>query len=566
MAGRRRELWVAVLLVAATLAVYAQVAGFDFVNYDDPEYVTSNPWVRAGLTPIGFVWAFTAGHAGNWHPLTWLSHMLDVQLWGLRPGAHHLTNVVLHATSAVLLFLFLRGTTGALWPSAAVAALFALHPLHVESVAWISERKDVLSTLFFMLTLLAYSGWVRRPSPGRYLVALLLFALGLMAKPMLVTLPVLLLLLDVWPLARRRASWAALVREKIPFFALAAGSALMTFVAQLRYGAVATADTLPLATRAANAVVAGASYLGLAVYPAGLVLFYPHVPLPAWKVAGAGAVLVAISALVVRLAPKRPWLGVAWLWYVVTLLPVIGLIQVGDQAMADRFTYLPLVGPFFAVAWAAAEVAAARPAAGRAIAVAASAALVAFAVGSWRQVGYWRNSETLFTHAVAVIPDSYVANNNLGNALAGAGRLDEAMARYEAALRAKPDLWNAQNNIGVILAQQGRIADAIPHYTEAIRLNPEFADAYSNLGAALADQGRLDEAIASYTQAIRLKPDHPDAHANLANAFARQGKLDLAIQHYSEALRLNPDHVSARVNLGRVLAARGAAGGGPAVR
>ena len=603
-------------LAVVTLAVYAQVAGHGFVSYDDPDYVSGNPYVRAGLTRAGLSWALTTGHAGNWHPLTWLSHMLDCQLFGLRPGAHHLTNVLLHTANALLLLVLLRGMSGALWPSAAVASFFALHPLHVESVAWVSERKDVLSTFFWMLTLLAYWRYTRRPSPGRYLPVLVLLALGLMAKPMLVTLPFVMLLLDVWPLGRLplaapegrdtpsversalrqearpssdprarkvrrpaapprarggRAAWRTglrLVLEKVPFVGLAAASSVVTFAVQLRGGAVAPVDALPFAARVANALVACAAYLGKMIYPVGLVIFYPHVPLPAWQVVGAGLALAAGSWLVIRLAPRRPWLLVGWLWYVVTLLPVLGLVQVGDQAMADRYTYVPLIGPFIMLAWSAAEVARRRPACRSMVAASAGILLAGCAAATGLQLRYWRSSMTLFEHAVEVIPDNYVAQLSLGNALAERGRLDDAIAHYLAALRVKPDLAKAHGNLGVILARQGKLDEAVAQYAEALRLNPDLPETHNNLGAALADRGRLEEAIAHYERALRLKPDYPDAHTNLGMALAAQGNIDLAIAHYTEALRLDPDHPGARLNLSRALAARGsaAAGGSGLVR
>jgi Flp pilus assembly protein TadD len=591
-------------LAIVTLAVYAQAVGHGFVSYDDPEYVAGNPYVRAGLTRAGLFWALTTGHAGNWHPLTWLSHMLDCQLYGLRPGAHHLTSVLLHTANALLLFVLLRGMSGALWPSAAVAAFFALHPLHVESVAWVAERKDVLSTLFWMFTLLAYGRYARRPSLRRYLLVLILLALGLMAKPMLVTLPLVMLLLDVWPLGRlplaspegatapdaeysarrqdvrgggdprtrrargsnrpprpgaRRAAWQPLLRlvlEKVPFVALAAASSVVTFAVQLHGAAVAPVDTLPFKVRVANALVSYAAYLGKMIYPAGLVIFYPRVPLPAWQVAAAGLALVGGCLLVIWLARRQPWVMVGWLWYLVTLLPVLGLVQVGDQAMADRYTYVPLIGPFVMVAWSAAEIARRWPAWRAVLAASGGVLLAGCAAATALQLRYWRSSMTLFEHAVEVIPDNYVAHFSLGNALAEQGRLDEALVHYYAALRVKPDLAKAHGNVGVILARQGKLAEAVAHYAEALRLNPDLPEAHNNLGAALADQGRIEEAIAHYERALRLRPDYADAHTNLGMALAAQGKIDLAIAHYSEALRLDPGHPGARYNLERALAAR----------
>jgi protein O-mannosyl-transferase len=552
----RRELAIVVLLVVATLAVYAQVTRHDFVNYDDPDYVSGNSVVRAGLTRAGVTWAFTTGHAGNWHPLTWLSHMLDAQLYETSPGGHHVTSVLLHTANTLLLFAFLRGTTGAVWPSATVAALFALHPLHVESVAWLAERKDVLSTFFWMLTLLAYAWYARRPGLARHLGVLVLLACGLMAKPMVVTLPLVMLLMDVWPLGRTTSVGNRLL-EKVPFLILVIVSAVVTFVVQLHGGAVATADSLPFGTRLANALVSYVAYLGKMLYPVGLVIFYPHVPLPRWQVVAAAVALLFASWLVLRAAPRRPWLLVGWLWYVVTLLPVSGIVQVGDQAMADRFTYVPLIGPFIMLAWAGAELTRRRPSTKWITAASSVLLLAGCAASSARQLRYWRDSVALFEHAIAVIPDNYVAQFSLANALAEQGKFDDAIAHYNAALRAKPDLAKAQSNLGAVLAREGRTQEAVAHYVEALRLNPDLVEAHNNLGAALAGAGRIDEAIAQYQDALRLKPDYPDAHANLGMALASQDKIDLAIAHYQEALRLDPNHPGARYNLARALAARG---------
>jgi hypothetical protein len=509
----KREVLVCAVLTAVVLAVYGQVGQHAFINYDDPDYVTANPHVRAGLTRAGVAWAVTTAHASNWHPLTWLSHMLDCELWGLRPGAHHLTSVVLHAINAMLVFTLLNGTTGALWASAAVAWLFALHPLHVESVAWVAERKDVLSTLFGLLALLAYGRYARRPDAKRYLVVVAVFALSLMAKPMLVTLPLVMLLLDVWPLRRRPLP----VLEKIPLLAVAAASSLMTFAVGLRGGAVAAVDAVPFPTRLGNVLVSYVRYLWKTIVPTDLVIFYPRMALSGWKVVGAVTILVAISAVVARRGREHPWLPVGWLWYLVTLLPVIGFVQVGDQAMADRYTYLPLIGPFIMLVWTARKLArrATMP-----VAVVGVTLLAACPVLTWFQVRHWRDSVALFTHATAVFPDSYVGQLQLGNALAEEGRFSDAIAHYSAALRVKPDLAEAHGNLGVLLARAGNTDDAIAEFTEAIRLKPESVDAHNNLGVVLAARGEYDRAIAHYAEALRLNPDHQSARANLAAALA----------------------------------------------
>ena len=512
----KREVLVCAGLTAVVLAVYGQVGQHAFINYDDPDYVTANPYVRAGITRAGVTWALTTGHASNWHPLTWLSHMLDCELWGLRPGAHHLTSVVLHAINAMLVFTLLNGTTGALWASAAVAWLFALHPLHVESVAWVAERKDVLSTLFGFLALLAYGRYARRPDAKRYLVVVAVFALSLMAKPMLVMLPLVMLLLDVWPLRRRPLP----VLEKIPLLAVAAASSLMTFAVGLRGGAVAAVDAVPFPTRLGNALVSYVRYLWKTIVPTDLVIFYPRTALSGWEVVGAATILVAISSVVAWYGRRRPWLAVGWLWYVITLLPVIGLVQVGDQAMADRYTYVPLVGPFIMLAWSAREIARHSARAAMPIAVVTGAVLAACPVITWFQVRHWRDSAALFAHATTVFPDSYVGQVQLGNALAEEGRFSDAIAHYSLAVRAKPDLAEAHGNLGVLLAREGNTTEAIAEFMEAIRLKPESVDAHTNLGVVLAARGEYDLAIAQYSEALRLNPDHETARANLAAALA----------------------------------------------
>jgi len=518
----KREVLVCAGLTAVVLAVYGQVGQHAFINFDDPDYVTANPYVRAGVTRAGVAWALTTAHASNWHPLTWLSHMIDCQLWGLRPGAHHLTSVVLHAVNAMLVFTLLNGTTGALWASAAVAWLFALHPLHVESVAWVAERKDVLSTLFGLLALVAYGRYVPRPDAKRYLLVVAAFALSLMAKPMLVTLPLVMLLLDVWPLRRRPLP----VWEKVPLLGVAAASSLVTFAVGLRGGAVAAVDEVRFPTRLANVVVSYLRYLWKTIVPTDLVIFYPRTALPAWEVVGAATVLVAISSIVAWRARRHPWLAVGWLWYLVTLLPVIGLVQVGDQAMADRYTYVPLIGPFIMLAWSAREIARRSARAAVPVAIMSAALLAACPVLTWFQVRHWRDSMTLFSHATAVFPDGYVGQLQLGNALAGEGRFAEAIACYSRALHAKPDLAEAHGNLGVMLAREGNTSQAIAELMEALRLNPESVDAHNNLGVVLAAQGQYDLAIVHYTQVLQLNPDHPTARGNLAAAIAARDARD----------------------------------------
>jgi tetratricopeptide (TPR) repeat protein len=571
--------WVCLALIAANLIVYASVWHHGFVNYDDDDYVTANPVVLRGLTWDGVAWAFTTEQAINWHPLTWLSHMLDVQLYGLDAGAHHLTNLLLHILNTLLLFGLLHRMTGALGRSAFVAGLFAVHPLHVESVAWLAERKDVLSTLFWMLTLWAYVGYVKRPGLRRYCVALLLFTLGLMAKQMLVTLPFVLLLLDFWPLGRLRMGsepaggwafsrdgWATavrLVREKLPLLALSIASSIVTFVVHRRGGAVIILSAIPLKLRVENALVSYVVYIEKMLWPARLAVLYPYAQsLPGLWVAGALAVLIGISVAVIWAGPRRPYLAVGWFWYLGTLVPVIGLIQVGNQSMADRYTYIPLIGLFIMVAWGVPDLLARWPL--RRIALprftlpaAAMVVILACAIAARSQVEYWEDSTTLWTRALAVTTENDIAQNNLGAALADQGNVDEAIMHYSEALRIKPDYADAHNNLGVALDDQGKVDEAIAHYSVALRIRPHYADAHINLGVSLGEQRKIDEAIAQFNEALRIKPDSAKAHNNLGVALASQGKIDEAIDHFTEALRIKPDYADAHKNLERALDGRG---------
>ncbi len=578
----RRPGVLCLLLALATLAVFLPVAWHGFVNYDDADYVTENAQVQGGLKWASIVWAFTTGHASNWHPLTWISHMADCQLFGLQAGGHHLVSVGLHIANALLLFGLLRRMTGALWRSALVAALFALHPLHVESVAWASERKDVLSTLFFLLTLWAYAAYAegRRPEarPGRarrpaanYLLALGCFALGLMSKPMLVTLPFVLLLLDYWPLQRwpRRAPATqpdtatgrprpglfSLLLEKAPFFALAAASSIVTYFVQRHGGAVST--SLTFGERVANALISYARYIGKTFWPLDLSILYPHPGRwPLGAVAGAAVLLLAISVVVALRARKQPYLAVGWLWFCGTLVPVIGLVQVGIQSMADRYTYVPLIGGFIMLVWGVDALVPARPGRGKALALGAGLGLAACALLAARQVRFWRNSEELFGHAVRVTRDNYLAHNNLGYYLNGQGRTAEAVEHYRRALQIKPTYEDALNNLGYALAAQRQFAEAISLYEAALRSRPKHIEVHNNLGNALSEVGRIDEAIQHYSFVLQQKPGHADAHNNLGIALAMQGKLDEAIPHFHEAIRAKTNYASAHSNLGNALAAQ----------
>ena len=631
--------FLSIVLVLVTFSVFLPLGWHDFVNYDDPDYVTANPHVQSGLKWGNVTWAFMTGHASNWHPLTWLSHMLDCQLFGQHPGAQHLINAGFHLINTVLLFLLLRNLTGALWRSALVAALFALHPLHVESVAWISERKDVLSTLFFLLTVCAYSKYVGqrvssvegRGSRGGntfhasryYALTLLFFALGLMSKPMLVTLPFVLLLLDYWPLNRlsraipnsavKGAGPAAtaqkqtqhrilptllfLLLEKIPFFALSLLSSCITFLVQQKGGAVSTG--ISLGARIANALISYCRYVGKMFWPENLSVLYPHPGhWPAWEVAVSGGLLLLIFLLVAFQGRKRPYLWVGWLWFFGTLVPVIGLVQVGVQSMADRYTYLPLIGLFIMLVWGCGDLVLARLRTDRspksvseksspsppleerrpfpqtpatsgnwsleipwslelgAWGFAASLLLFCCTLLTLRQVQYWRNSETLFAHAVQVTKNNYLAYNNLGFYQSAAGKTAEAMENYRMALKINPRYEDALNNLGYAFAGQKKYAEAIPYYEAALRVRPNHVEVHNNLGNALSELGKIDEAISQYRFVLEQKPDHADAHNNLGIALAMRGQIEEAVSHFHAAIRYKPNYSSAHSNLGNAMAAQ----------
>ncbi len=556
---RRRAAAVCGLLLLAVVLVFGQTLRHEFVNYDDNLYVTEQPQILHGLSAEGMRWAFVSRHANNWHPLTWLSHMLDCEIYGRRAGGHHATNVLLHGAAVSALLFVLWRMTGNFWPSALAAAVFAVHPLRAESVAWVSERKDVLSGLLFMLTLAAYAGYVRRPfSWARYLLVSLLFALGLMAKPMLVTLPFVLLLLDFWPLRRvTRSAVVRLVVEKIPLFLLVAVSCIVTPMAQ--GSAVVSLERLSPSERIANALIAYAAYLGNFFRPSKLAVLYPfpETSPPLWKIAGACALLAAVSAAALAWRRRFPYLLVGWFWYVGMLVPVIGLVQIGEQTMADRYTYLPQIGLCIAVAWAAAGAAALRPSMRRLCAAGSSLWLVLLMCGAWQQTSYWRTSESLWNRTLACTTGNYVAHNNLGNELYRWGRHDEAMEHFQQALAINPNYAQAHNNLGNALHLRGRTDEALPHYHRAIELKPNYAKARCNLGVTLADLGQTEAAVAEYEEALRIEPNSAESHYNMAVALTRLKKIDDAIAHYRRAIELKDDYVEAYNNLGSLLAATG---------
>jgi len=564
------------LLILVTASVYSQVRDHEFVNYDDPEYVVDNPHVNTGMNPGNFSWAFTSVHAANWHPLTWLSHMVDVQLFGLDAGRHHLMNVLLHLANTLLLLFLLYQTTGSYWKSLIVAALFALHPLHVESVAWIAERKDVLSTLFWMLTIIFYVRYVTRPGRFTYLAALCAFGLGLLSKPMLVTLPLGLFLLDYWPLGRisfwkygfqaerslflkaKRPRMRWLLAEKAPFVALSIASSIITLHAQWQGGSVAYLREVPIPFRVANALVAYVAYLGKLFWPRDLAVIYPLPPtLTVVQIAGAALVLVCITGISVAAAQRHPYLIVGWLWYLLTLVPVIGLVQVGQQFIADRYTYIPFIGLFVMMVWGLSAILSARSHGGIVLASMAGLTVSVCTILAWRQLGYWKNTITLFDHACDAIADNYVAHNILGDTLVKMGRIDEGIVHYSKALQVWPDDSQALIGMGVAFSRQGKMDQALHYYDEELRNHPESADGHYSKGLVLMKQGDLDTAIWHYREALRIEPNQVGAQMNLGTALIREGKTEEGFGYYYAALRNNPRNAEAHVTVGLALAMEG---------
>ncbi len=566
--------------------VFGQTLSYDFVNYDDKTYVYGNPLVSSGLSLHGLLRAFVDTQTNNWHPLTLVSHMIDCQLYDLKPGGHHFTNVFLHTIAAVLLFFWLRNITGkgqskasaartSDWSSAFVTALFAIHPLRVESVAWIAERKDVLSAVFFFLTLGAYVHYARAPSVARYITMSILFACGLMSKPMLVTTPVVLLLVDYWPLNREQRTevrgqkfkaeiWWKLIAEKLPLFGLSLASSIVALALQVQ--APASVGQLPFSWRLQNALVTYVTYVWQMFWPANLAVFYPHPDdhLAFWQVALAAAFLIAITWVVFALRRNRPYLLVGWLWYLVMLLPVIGIVEVGLQGHADRYTYLPHVGLSIALTWLVSDVARSLPHRKEILAVVGGGIVIVLSVCAWKQTTYWRNSETLWTRALAVTTDNDVALTNLGTSLMDRGQLDDALSYFQRALavrsRSEHSHYNLSlalihDSVGNVLARKGRLNDAVAHFRQAIEFRPDYPDAHYNLGTVLFRSRDLDGAIAEWRVTLSLHPNDPGTNANLGNALVQKGLLREAATHYEVALQSEPDSPVALNNLAWLLSA-----------
>ena len=580
---KHRDILICLFLVIAILAVYWQVGNYDFVNFDDDKYVTENLNIRAGITLKSVRWAFTNFDQMYWHPLTWLSHMLDCELYGLEPGMHHLTSLLFHIVNTLLLFLVFRKMTGSLWQSAFVAALFALHPINVDTVAWVAERKNVLSTFFWILTMFTYARYIEKPGLFRYMLTFSVFALGLMAKPMLVTLPFVLLLLDYWPLRRlhfgqsnsdnrtkarksitseyTESSVFRLVLEKTPFFLLVIlYFCLISLSFQPDAIGVVSTESVSMNLRLANALVSCVSYMGKMIWPQDLAVLYPFptTMLPMWQITGAGLLLVCVSVLVARAWKQKPYFVVGWLWFLGTLVPVIGIIQSGLwPAMADRWAYIPLIGLFVMIAWGVPDLLERWQHRRTFLAISAGCILSALTMVTWMQLQYWQNSSSLFEHAINVTENNAIAHNNLGNALQEQGKTDEAIEHYTEALEIKPHDANAHSNMGVALSEQGRTSEAIDHYTEALKIKPHDANAHSNMGTALAKQGRTSEAIDHFIKALKIKPHDAKAHSNVGVALAGQGKIAEAIDHFIRAIKIQPDYANVHYNLGNALATQG---------
>jgi Tfp pilus assembly protein PilF len=531
---------ISVLLAIITVIAYSGIFSNDFINYDDNRYVIKNIHVQQGLSCNGIVWAFTAFYECNWHPITWLSHMLDVQLFGLNPAGHHFTNLLLHILATLLLFGFLSYATGRLWVCALVTALFALHPVHVESVAWVAERKDVLSAVFWFASLWAYSYYARRPAIGRYMLVLFLYALGLLAKPMLVSLPLVLLLLDYWPLNRltKNCSIARLFVEKLPLFIIAGVSSIITIIAQ--HQAVGDLVNFSLTARISNAIVSYCVYMGQLFWPIKLSIYYPYTFTNAINITIYALLLITITVIIVWMCRGKIYLLSGWLWYIVTLIPVIGIVQVGGQAHADRYTYIPFVGLFIIISWGLNDIAAFWGRRNKTfLTIASIAILLALATQTWKQVGYWKNDLTLFSHADAVTKNNVLAYRKLCDYFDKTGRTEDAVAQYKKLLEICPDNDTAHFRLGCLLSQAGRNDEAITHLKMALNINPNHAEAHYNLGNILLHAGRTEEAIVHYKKGLKINPDKIEALCNLAGAYYKVNQLTEAVPLMQKALSLS---------------------------
>jgi Tfp pilus assembly protein PilF len=554
-----RQSWILLLLSVGTLAVYVPVRDHEFLLYDDYGYIVRNFYLQPGVTWENIVWAFTSGYAANWHPLTWISHMVDYQLFGLNPAGHHLHNVLLHVLNSIVLFLVVWKMTGAEWPSAFVAAMFALHPLHVESVAWASERKDLLSGLFWILTMGAYVRYTRSPSMNRYLLVLVLFVLGLLSKPMVVTLPFVLLLLDYWPLKRLGGgnsvpglSFSSALLEKVPLMLLSFGSSIITYHVQQAAGAMASTDRLPLVLRLENAIVSLVRYLGKTFWPSDLAVFYPHpgMALSVSTVLLSGVILGTVTMFTWLWRKRSPYLFVGWFWFLGTLVPVLGIVQVGAQAMADRYMYLPLIGPALMIGWFGAEMVA--HSLRRIVGVAAVLGLVALLIVSRVQVGYWQNTETLFQHAAKTTERNWVAHYNLGLTYAEGNRYEEALHHYVKTIEYAPRFVPVYYELGNVLLHLGRDEDAISYLRRSIALDSTYAKAFVDLGVALCRVGRPDEALQYFEQAYRLNRWYGEPNQLVGLTLVQRGQYEQALQYLQRALEKSPQDSLLQADVRRI--------------
>ena len=556
--------------------VYLQVGTFDFVDFDDNLYVTENSCVQRGLTKEGFIWAFNTFHAGNWHPLTWLSHMLDAELYGLNPAGHHYTNIAFHIANTLILFFILFRMTGALWKSAFVATLFALHPLHVESVAWVSERKDVLSTFFGLMTIGTYYRYIKAPDFKNYLLVIIFLILGLMSKPMLVSLPFVLLLIDFWPLKRIQfknnydlqsekstyygfKGFYQLIVEKIPLFILSLISCVLTFIVQKSGGAVVPLEVLPLKTRIANALISYVSYVLKAIWPDKLAYYYPYSinAFSAFQICGAALLITSVIFGAIYLSRQYPYLVVGIFWYFGTLVPVIGLVQVTNQAMADRYTYIPLIGLFIVVAWGVPDILKKWHYRKIFLCVSAIIILSSLTIRAFYQTRHWKNSISLFENAVKVTEHNYHALNNLATSLAKKGRYDKAFLYLNQSLKINPQRKDVRMNLANILFLLGKPDEALSQYREVLQTDPKNADAHYNIAYVFSSQKNYNEAVLHYKETLRIDPEYSKAHYYLGNVYLNQGKTKEAFIHYAEVIKIKPDYVQAYNKLGLILFQQG---------
>ena len=549
-ASKNLKVAICLFLMVATFCTYSQIQDHEFIDFDTDFILTQNLNVQAGLTIESFKWAFTTSHPPYWHPITWLSHMLDYQLYGLHPKGHKLTNLFLHISSALILFIVLLRMTGTLWQSGFVATMFALHPLNVESVVWIAERKNVLSTFFWLMTMWTYFHYAEKPTFKRYGLVFLFFTLGMMSKPMLVTLPFALLLLDYWPLRRlklgqerdsneilektttKRSEIFRLVLEKVPLFLLTVGLSIVTVYYQNIAGALKSLDLFPLQARLTNAIVSYLEYLGKMIWPSGLAVFYPHPEssLATWKWGLCFLVLITITTISIRFIKKAPYFIVGWFWYLGTLIPVIGVVQVGAQSMADRYTYIPLIGIFIIVAWGVPELISKWRYKEKVLSISVGIIIIILLITTWGQVSHWKNSITIFKHAFRVANEkpynTYLINYYLGNAFWDKGKTGQAISQFKMAIKRKPEFAVAHNNLGIVLDAEGKNEEAISHYKMAIKFNPDDFWAHNKLGHALVQKGEMKEAVYHYRETVRLRPDLDAAHDNLEFALLRLRKLE----------------------------------------